>query len=60
MRVVTTAEVVFCDECGSLLKPPLYWCCMCGRALPLTGGVLLKQLEKILKDERAAELEGEG
>jgi len=60
MPAAAAGGAVFCDKCGSSLNPPLYWCDRCEQAPLLTGGVLLKQLEKILKDERKAEHEGKG
>ena len=54
------AGIVFCDKCGSILKPPLYWCSRCKRAAFLTGSQFAKQLKVILKDEKEAELAGKG
>jgi len=54
------SKLVFCSNCGSILKPPLFWCEGCRRLEMLTGAQLAKQLEEVLKREREAELKGEG
>jgi energy-coupling factor transporter ATP-binding protein EcfA2 len=55
MRPSVIATPVYCERCGLTLKPPLYVCPKCGQAKIVTGTLLVKQLEKILNDERNAE-----
>jgi energy-coupling factor transporter ATP-binding protein EcfA2 len=60
MRPRVIIEQVYCEKCKMLLNPPLYVCPKCGQAKIVTEALLVRQLEKILKDERDAEIEGEG
>ena len=60
MRTEGGIGPVFCEKCGSVLRPPLYWCSGCRRAALITGSKLARQLEAIIRDEKEAELRGVG
>jgi predicted DNA helicase len=60
MRTEGGIGPVFCERCGSVLRPPLYWCSRCRGAALITGSKLARQLEAIIRDEKEAELRGVG
>jgi len=47
---------MFCRRCGSLLRFPIFWCSKCRKSEITTGSILFRQLERLLEDERRAEI----